>query len=309
MAITKSEVLKKLRDFALEAPTFDIWGLTFGEYKSRRSGEGIEFKEFTRYEDGEDIAKIDPRASARLGYPVIRQNFTEEKILRVLALDDSLSLDHYDMRGAALLGLGCYLISAAQFRDPAQVIAARSGDDVWISGEIYTHDDAVATIEELWDKIRNQKRNGAFTLKKFTETIAKNASLQNSSLLLASDFAWSDAAMKLNKREGKLIFQNYENVKNALSALSGEVTDVAALGISPDWKVFSDLRGFFRASDSESGGTVLKFFSKRKARKLIELSIERERLWQETLRTHGLPLSWIHARSADNIIEEMLKSH
>ena len=307
-SFTKQELLKYVQEFSVAEPPFRVWTLTFGEHKSKQTGEGIEFKEYRPYSPGEDVQNLDMDETLRAGEPMVRDNLTEEKVRYVILLDDSLSLKSYGMRETALLSLGCYLASAVKERDPAQAIVIRGNVKPYVSPKIYGMDDVVSVLLELWDMpcaIGHQPS----TLKECSSVSSQTISLANTRLLFVSDFLFRDAKAVYDRKSKTMVFEGRDILRSAVgSTFAGGVvsTEITFLGVSPDWKNFQKQRGFFRYQDQEDSSLGLVFFPwKKSAQKFVRLQYERERVWQNAARLSGIPMAWVHATSPQSIIKEL----
>src|SRR3989338_9342353 len=192
--ISRDDFIRALQAFSIAEPSFKVWTLTFGDHKSRRTGEGMEFKEYRQYEPGEDIANLDVEASLRTGEKLVRLNLTEEKVKCAVILDDSPSLGYYGMRGTALLAAGCYLMSAIKKKDPASmIIYSNDGKIPFISPNIFSAEDAIGLLLDLFDRsvsrINQQRKN---TFAELASKISRCADLSNSLAVMVSDFSFSD---------------------------------------------------------------------------------------------------------------------
>lgn len=305
--IDRAEFLKTLQSFSMTEPSFPVWTLTFGGHKSRRAGEGMEFKEFRQYELGEDIANLDVEATLRTGERLVRDNLTEEKLRHVIVLDDSPSLRFYGMRETALVAAGCYLISAVKTRDPARIISVGRSDSPSASPGVFSTEEAVAALLDLWDTSASMG-NGYSEFARFASDVLRITNLSSSFAVFISDFAFSDVTVRYDNSARKMVFCGRDRLKYGLDALvlARESRDLAFLGVAPDWREFSQCSGFIPSLDAEDGTKTLIRFTETSARIFVERQLEREKMWQATALSMGVPMAWIH--SGDNIILEIEKA-
>ncbi len=88
----RRELLSRIATFPLVARDLSE-DLLSGNFRSVFKGQGIEFDEVRRYEQGDDAGSIDWNVSARFGSPYIKL-FREERELTVfIVLDSSASMD------------------------------------------------------------------------------------------------------------------------------------------------------------------------------------------------------------------------
>ncbi len=85
------ELRRRVKDLELRAMRL-VSGRFMGEWASNLKGQGLEFRDLREYVPGDDIRRLDWKATARTGRPHLRQ-FTEERQQSVwFALDLSASM-------------------------------------------------------------------------------------------------------------------------------------------------------------------------------------------------------------------------
>ncbi|KKT42550.1 MAG: hypothetical protein UW28_C0001G0015 [Parcubacteria group bacterium GW2011_GWA2_44_13] len=306
----RKDFIKMLRGFSLVEPSFKVWTLTFGDHKSIRTGDGMEFREFRQYEHGDDIASFDVEASLRTGEKLARLNLTEEKVKCAVILDDSPSLGYYGMRGTALLAAGCYLMSAIKKKDPASmIIYSNDGKIPFISPNIFSAEDAIGLLLDLFDRsvsrINQQRKN---TFAELASKISRCADLSNSLAVMVSDFSFSDVFVYHDDASKKEKLTGYGEFKRGMDMLSGgrEARDIALIGVAPYWNDFLELRGFFSIEDSETGQKKTIHFDNASAGRFVARQRSRERILKEHSRFLDIPMAWLH--SGDNVSEEIEKT-
>jgi uncharacterized protein (DUF58 family) len=89
--MTRRELLERIALFPLVAEKLTDDMLS-GDFRSIFKGQGIEFDEVRRYEDGDDARSIDWNVSARFGQPFIKLYREERELTVFLVLDRSLSM-------------------------------------------------------------------------------------------------------------------------------------------------------------------------------------------------------------------------
>jgi len=306
--ISRDDFIRALQAFSVAEPSFKVWTLTFGDHKSRRTGEGMEFKEYRQYEPGEDIANLDVEASLRTGEKLVRLNLTEEKVKCAVILDDSPSLGYYGMRETALLAAGCYLISAVKKKDPARMIVYSNNGMPFISPNIFSAEEAIGLLLEQFDgkspKIELQEN----TFSLFASRISRCADLSNCLVLMISDFLFSDVFVWYDRDLKKEKLTGYNEFKRGLDVLLGgrEARDMALIGIAPRWNDFFQLSDFFTIRDSESGKQMLVRFTNSSAKEFVERQYSREAIFKEHSRFLDVPMAWLH--SGDNVAFEIEKT-
>jgi uncharacterized protein (DUF58 family) len=87
----RSELLGRISTFPLLAGVL-AEELLSGDYRSIFKGQGIEFDEVRRYEQGDDVRSIDRNVSARFGTPYVKMYREERELTVALALDCSASM-------------------------------------------------------------------------------------------------------------------------------------------------------------------------------------------------------------------------
>lgn len=308
----KERIIKAIEPFTLSKPPFPVLTLTFGEHKSRRIGEGIEFKQFRPYEIGEDIANLDAEASLRTGIKLIRENVTEEKVRHAVILDDSPSMAFHFLRETAFIAAGCYLLSAVKDRDPARVIRVGGGGIAVASRPIYSAEDAVAIVLEYWDQPFSLQKNHKEARKSELLAFAGDASqaivFRNTRIVLISDFTFGDARMKYDSKEKSVVFRNKKILQRAASYILSypESSSLAFIGVSPQWEKFKKLSGLLDVKDSEDGSSIRTRFTKKRARAFVERQYEREKVWKNAAESMNIPMVWLHA--GDRIAYELEKA-
>ena len=306
----REDFIKMLRGFSLVEPSFKVWTLTFGDHKSRRTGEGMEFREFRQYEHGDDIASLDVEASLRTGEKLVRLNLTEEKVKCAVILDDSPSLGYYGMRGTALLAAGCYLMSAIKKKDPANmIIYANDGKIPFISPNMFSAEEVIGLLLDLFDRsVSRVNPSGKNTFAELASQISRCADLSNSLAVMVSDFSFSDVFVYHDGASKKEKLTGYGEFKRGMDMLSGgrEARDMALIGVAPYWNDFLELRGFFSIEDSETGQKKTVHFDNASAGRFVAGQRSRERILKEHSRFLDIPMVWLH--SGDNVSEEIEKT-
>jgi uncharacterized protein (DUF58 family) len=89
--LTREELLRKINTFPLAAEEL-ARDMLAGDFRSVFRGEGIEFDEVRRYEQGDDIRAIDRNVSARYGTPYIKLYREERELTVFVVLDSSASM-------------------------------------------------------------------------------------------------------------------------------------------------------------------------------------------------------------------------
>jgi uncharacterized protein (DUF58 family) len=87
----RHELLQKINTFPLAA-AFLAEDLLSGDYRSIFKGQGIEFDEVRRYEQGDDVRSIDWNVSARFGTPYVKMYREERELTAAIVLDCSASM-------------------------------------------------------------------------------------------------------------------------------------------------------------------------------------------------------------------------
>lgn len=87
----RSELLHRINTFPLVAATLAD-DLLSGDFRSVFRGNGIEFEEVRRYEQGDDIRFIDRNVSARFGTPYVKLYRQEREMTVFVVLDCSASM-------------------------------------------------------------------------------------------------------------------------------------------------------------------------------------------------------------------------
>jgi uncharacterized protein (DUF58 family) len=87
----RTELLGKISAFPLLSAAL-AEDLLSGDYRSVFKGQGIEFDEVRRYEQGDDARSIDRNVSARFGAPYVKLYREERELTVALALDCSASM-------------------------------------------------------------------------------------------------------------------------------------------------------------------------------------------------------------------------
>ena len=87
----KDELLRKINTFPLIADSL-ARDMLAGDFRSVFRGEGIEFDEVRRYEQGDDVRSIDRNVSARYGTPYVKLYREEREITVFVVLDCSASM-------------------------------------------------------------------------------------------------------------------------------------------------------------------------------------------------------------------------
>lgn len=307
--IDRGSFIKMLHGFTLAEPSFRVWTLTFGDHKSRRTGEGMEFKEYKHYESGEDIADLDVEASLRTGEKLVRMNLTEEKVRCTVILDDSPSLRYYGMRETALLAAGCYIISAVKKKDPICLISnLNNGKQPFISPNIYSAEEAIGLLLDQFDRHVPAVIRRKNTFSEFAREISLSADLANNLAVMVSDLSYSDVFVSYDEAERKYRLRGFGELKHGIDVMLGgrETRDMAVIGVAPYWPDFLALCGYFPVEDSESGATKLVHFDRVKARTFVESQKERENIFLDNLRFLDIPMAWLH--SGDNAAEVIEKT-
>ncbi|OGZ95604.1 MAG: hypothetical protein A3I44_03835 [Candidatus Sungbacteria bacterium RIFCSPLOWO2_02_FULL_51_17] len=308
--MTKKELARFLQKFALPEPEFHVWTLTFGEHRSRLIGEGIEFKEFTEYEPGEDVTDIDPEVTLREGKPMVRKNLTEEKMRHAILFDDSPSLRYYGMRETAIVALGCYLLSSTALKDPVRVVALNGGASPFVSPLVYGADDVAAVLYEVWD-MPQRTPVAPTTLEACSNDAAHVLSLDNTRLLFISDFLFADTKPVYDHATQTVVLDGRDILRRAVGGTYAGGTssmELAFLGVSPQWETFRDQVGFYYVVDAENGSTSLEHFTKRSARKFIERQLAGERAWVDAARSLGAPMGWVRTGDPAQIVQQLERS-
>ena len=304
--LTKEDLYHCVQKYPVSDPAFRVWTLMFGEHKSKQIGEGIEFKEFRPYEPGEDTMGIDVEASPRLGEPMVREDLSEEKVRYAIVFDYSASLYHYGLREASLIAIGSCAISATASKDAVRIIVL-GGATPYISSAIYTVDDVIASLFEIWD-LPKPESGRPTTLEECSNESSRLLKLSNTRILFVSDFQFKDVRAVYDRKKEKFEIVGREILQQAVGgthASGGQSVELAFLGISPVWDDFLGLRGLVRFEDSEDGSRGFVRFTKRKAKKFVAEQYERETVWQESTRSFGVPMSWVHAGEPESIIREL----
>ena len=298
------DFIKSLYGLSLSEPSFRGWTFTFGEHKSRRTGEGIEFDEYKPYEPGEDISKLDVEATLRTGEKLIRQDLTEEKVRYVVVIDDSSSLGYYGMREVVFTALGCYLLSAVKDRDLVRTVVVGRKAFPEVSSPIYSSDDVLTLVLELWRQSDTKSRVGS-KLISFSQEVSRALSLLNTRIVFISDFAFIDVGPVYGPGEGRIEFRGHGVLKQAVDNFigDGQFCELAFVGVGANWKNFLPLRGFFPVRDAENRSSFLLHLNKRSARNFVDSQYQRERIWSEVARSLNVPMIWLHA--GNNIVEEL----
>jgi uncharacterized protein (DUF58 family) len=89
--VERSELLRRINTFPLVATTLAD-DLLSGDFRSVFRGNGIEFEEVRRYEQGDDIRFIDRNVSARFGTPYVKLYREERELTVFVLLDCSASM-------------------------------------------------------------------------------------------------------------------------------------------------------------------------------------------------------------------------
>jgi uncharacterized protein (DUF58 family) len=89
--LDRSELLRRINTFPLAAATLAT-DLLSGDFRSVFRGNGIEFEEVRRYEQGDDIRFIDRNVSARFGTPYVKLYREERELTVFVVLDCSASM-------------------------------------------------------------------------------------------------------------------------------------------------------------------------------------------------------------------------
>ncbi|GMO30359.1 MAG: DUF58 domain-containing protein [Termitinemataceae bacterium] len=87
----RSELLRKINTFPIVASAL-AEDLLSGDFRSVFRGEGIEFEEVRRYEQGDDIRAIDRNVTARFGTPYVKLYREERELTVYVVLDCSASM-------------------------------------------------------------------------------------------------------------------------------------------------------------------------------------------------------------------------
>jgi uncharacterized protein (DUF58 family) len=87
----RSELLRKINTFPLITAAL-AEDLLSGDFRSVFRGEGIEFEEVRRYEQGDDVRAIDRNVSARFGKPYVKLYREERELTVYIVLDCSASM-------------------------------------------------------------------------------------------------------------------------------------------------------------------------------------------------------------------------
>ncbi|GMO20744.1 MAG: DUF58 domain-containing protein [Spirochaetaceae bacterium] len=87
----RDELLRKINTFPLVAGEL-ARDMLAGDFRSVFRGEGIEFDEVRRYEQGDDVRAIDRNVSARYGTPYIKLYREERELTVFVVLDCSASM-------------------------------------------------------------------------------------------------------------------------------------------------------------------------------------------------------------------------
>jgi uncharacterized protein (DUF58 family) len=101
----RHELLRKISTFPLVAGVL-AEDLLSGDYRSVFKGQGIEFDEVRRYEQGDDVRSIDWNVSARFGTPYVKMYREERELTVAIVLDGSASMHTGSGRGGAAAGPG-----------------------------------------------------------------------------------------------------------------------------------------------------------------------------------------------------------
>jgi uncharacterized protein (DUF58 family) len=89
--LERSELLRRIKTFPLITSTLAT-GLLSGDFRSVFRGNGIEFEEVRRYEQGDDIRLIDRNVSARFDTPYVKLYREERELTVFVVLDCSASM-------------------------------------------------------------------------------------------------------------------------------------------------------------------------------------------------------------------------
>jgi uncharacterized protein (DUF58 family) len=89
--LDRAELLRRINTFPLIAPAL-AEDLLSGDFRSVFRGNGIEFEEVRRYEQGDDVRFIDRNVSARFGKPYVKLYREERELTVFIALDCSASM-------------------------------------------------------------------------------------------------------------------------------------------------------------------------------------------------------------------------
>jgi len=233
----RSELLSKISIFPLLAGSL-AEDLLSGNFRSLFKGEGIEFDEVRRYEQGDDVRSIDRNVSARFGSPFVKMYREEREMTVFIILDCSASMF---AAAEAPLGLNRFeqaLLAAAL----AAFSAERGGEQV---GALFFdkgvsrvfpprkgRSHIMALVNAALDMRPRDRGSGLGEALSWGERLLKRRSL----VLILSDFLcidWEQELLHLAHRH-----------------------DVAALGITDplDWKMPN--RGLLRLEDPETGITL-----------------------------------------------------
>lgn len=294
-ALTKEEVVAHLHEFELGEVPFRVWNSTFGLHPSKRPGEGMEFREYRAYEQGEDISNLDVEASLRIGEKVVRENLTEEKIRNLVFLDDSCSMRYYGKWPMALWIAGSLLVSASRRRDPVRILTLGGDGLRFSSAPLYTREEVVGAVLALWDEKIPEPGPQADELSGYARTVSEILSSSGNRLIFISDFEFSDVKVSFSRR-GIASLNNKEMLARFIqnAERDGE-NDLLFFGIAPCWEDLLSLRGFFPLQDAENRSGALVRFTKRSAREFVLQQRQAEKTWSDTAGSLNVPLIWIHA--------------
>jgi uncharacterized protein (DUF58 family) len=89
--LERAELLRRINTFPLIAASL-AEDLLSGDFRSVFRGNGVEFEEVRRYEQGDDIRFIDRNVSARFGKPYVKLYREERELTVFAALDCSASM-------------------------------------------------------------------------------------------------------------------------------------------------------------------------------------------------------------------------
>ncbi|HYW92914.1 MAG TPA: DUF58 domain-containing protein [Gammaproteobacteria bacterium] len=98
-------------------------GRVAGRHRGSESGDGLELHGLREYQPGDPLRRVDWKASARRGHPVVRELEQEARMSVVVALDAGRTSG---VRSGPLTRLGHYVNATARLAE----LAAGSGDEV-----------------------------------------------------------------------------------------------------------------------------------------------------------------------------------
>ena len=116
----REELIQAIASLELKAKK-RVTSLLVGDYRSAFKGSGMQFKEFRRYEPGDDIRHLSWTVTARTGHPTVKL-YEEERELNVLLLIDVSGSSLFAVKDRPRLEMYSELVALIGFA------AIRSGD-------------------------------------------------------------------------------------------------------------------------------------------------------------------------------------